>query len=270
MFVKTIRHHMSKSTVVKKPLAWLQHRAISYRDVFVASYPRSGSTWFRFMLYELITGQESSFAAVDQTIAGVGRHFRAPEILPAGGRVLQTHEPYRSQYHHAIYLVRDVRDVVISEYNFARRLRFFDGDFDTFFEQFMNGRANRYGFWGDQVQSWYAAYTNRKADIMWVRFEDMRKDPHETLRRALAFLNIERDEEQIARVVENHTLAQMKEKENRSPKFARNAHGIRFVTDGSIGKWEGSLSDLQVRRLEAEVGDLLEKLGYEPCQANRL
>lgn len=260
--IKQIRHNITKRIGVRETLARVQHSGLSQKDVFVASYPRSGSTWLRFMLYELITGAESNFTDVDKTIAGIGRHRHTPRILPNGGRLLQTHWAYRSAYRRAIYLVRDVRDVIVSEYNFTRRLGFFEGTFDIFFEQFMSGQVNRYGLWGAQVQSWHQVFEKDNADVLWIRFEDMKEHPQEILKRTLDFLKLERENKFIARVVQNHTIESMKKKENASSKFLNNAHGIRFVTNGAVGKWQDVLSTQQLRLLENEFGHLLNVLGY--------
>lgn len=260
--IRKIRYHISKSSYVAPPLTWIQHRGLGANDVFVASYPRSGSTWLRFMLFELLTGQESSFEAVDRTVAGVGRHYNAPGLLPNQGRLLQTHEPHRREYKKAIYLVRDVRDVILSEYRFCRRLRFFNGDFDTFFERFIAGRVNRYGFWGDHVRAWNQVKQNGLADVLWIRFEDMRANTPQILTQIVHFLGIPSDTDAVMKATQNHSLQNMKQKEDSSKKFSDNAHGIRLVTDGSVGKWHQNLSAQQLEHLQAKVGDLLQQLGY--------
>ncbi|MEX2446142.1 MAG: hypothetical protein WD734_02295, partial [Dehalococcoidia bacterium] len=48
----------------RSPLRWLlkiqwDHRGLRPADVFVASYPRSGSSWLRFLLYEMTAGDAS-------------------------------------------------------------------------------------------------------------------------------------------------------------------------------------------------------------------
>ncbi|HKS75489.1 MAG TPA: hypothetical protein VJQ82_19930, partial [Terriglobales bacterium] len=55
---RQIRYGVAKSKL-RAPLVWLRHRGLGPRDTFVASYPRSGSTWLRFQLFELLTRRES-------------------------------------------------------------------------------------------------------------------------------------------------------------------------------------------------------------------
>ena len=81
----------------KKIIDWLQHLLLLKEDVFIAGYPKSGSTWFRFILYELITNSEASFEKSNYLIPSVGRHF-IKKIKTNHGRFIQTHHPYNNKY----------------------------------------------------------------------------------------------------------------------------------------------------------------------------
>ena len=261
--IRQIRHHITRQPWVDGPLTWLQHRGLRAGDVLIAAYPRSGSTWLRFMLYELLTGKESTFADVDRTLADVGRHFGAPPLLPNGGRVLKTHEPYRLGYGRAIYLVRDVRDVILSEYQFCVREGFFAGDFAQFFPLFLAGRVNRYGSWTDHVRSWLDAAARTPGEILLIRFEELRRQPAQVVARCLDHLGVERTQAQIDQAVANHTLSRMQAKEDAAKKFRAGAQGLRFVTDGAVGKGKQKLTPEQNSRLLADASAVLRRL--EQC-----
>src|ERR1017187_3695816 len=112
--LQRIRFELSRSQI-RVPVVWARHRDITAEDVFVASYPRSGSTWLRFVLAEALTGQPSTFPSVNRAIPQVGYHAQALR-LPAGGRFIKTHESYRRECRRAVCLVRDPRDTLLSEY----------------------------------------------------------------------------------------------------------------------------------------------------------
>ena len=38
-----------------------RHATVSRRDTFLASYPKSGNTWLKFMLTYLLSGREADF-----------------------------------------------------------------------------------------------------------------------------------------------------------------------------------------------------------------
>src|SRR5947207_15710997 len=75
-------------TPLRGPVVWFRHRGFRAADVFLGSYPRSGSTWVRFALYEALTGRPSDFLKVNGSLRTVGEHFHAPGILPRGGRLI--------------------------------------------------------------------------------------------------------------------------------------------------------------------------------------
>ena len=259
---KRIRHYFTKQPIIDIPLTWLQHRDLHHADHYVAAYPRSGSTWLRFMLCELLTGAETSFSLVDEILADVGHHGKAPRLLLTGGRLLKTHEPYRTQYRRAIYLVRDVRDVVISEYIFMRRLCFFSGDFAHFFELFLQGKVHRYGSWVNHALSWLNFADQQPDQALIIHFENLQQDTAGVVNQCLDFLQVARSREQIEQATHNHNLAHMKQKEDRAKKFSHNAHGLRFITDGAVGKGKQELSPQQMERLMKVAQPVLVRLGY--------
>ncbi|MGC1371780.1 MAG: hypothetical protein WA824_06540, partial [Candidatus Sulfotelmatobacter sp.] len=68
------------------------------------------------MLYEILVGQSSSFVNIRQLVPDIGQQDAAQPLLAQDGRLIKTHEPYRPAYKKAIYLVRDARDVALSEF----------------------------------------------------------------------------------------------------------------------------------------------------------
>ena len=253
-------------TRARAPFIWLRHRGLNSRDVFLASYPKSGSSWLRFQLFEILTGSSGGFDNIDQVFmgidAGVGRHRRALRVLPGAGRFLQTHYPYRREYNRAVYVVRDGRDVVLSEY--ARmdklgHLKYLGLErFDDFLPAFLRGKVNGYGPWHRHVLSWLDSPLAKSGNLLVIRFEDMRPDPDGSLKKVLEFLDVEVDPKVIQEVVQNNTLEKMRAKEAVAQKLA--APG--FVRSGSVGGWRNRLTEAEVRLMEDHAGSALERMGY--------
>jgi hypothetical protein len=57
----------------------------------LASYPRSGNTWLRFVLADVLA-ESSSFDNIQGLIPEIGIHGGARSLLPNGGRLIKTHE----------------------------------------------------------------------------------------------------------------------------------------------------------------------------------
>ena len=54
------------------------------------------------MLFEILLGQSPSFNHVDKVVPDIGKQRKASPVLPNGGRLIKTHEPYRAEYGKAI------------------------------------------------------------------------------------------------------------------------------------------------------------------------
>src|SRR3954465_10432280 len=167
--LRQIRHNLSR-TRVRSTLLWMRHRAFNPADVFTASYPRSGSTWLRFILVELLVGQSSGFKNVNQLSPDVGEHFSANALLPGAGRLIKTHELYLDSYEKAIYLVRDPRDVAISEYAYQKALGVRSGNFEHFLNDFLRKGVNPFGLWTKHVNSWLEAAEAKRCQVLTVRY----------------------------------------------------------------------------------------------------
>jgi hypothetical protein len=256
---RKFRRELSK-TKMRVPHIWLRHRGITPTDVFWAAYPRSGSTWSRFTLYEILTGGEASFHAVNAAIRGVGRHQFGLHTLPGNGRLISSHEQYRTEYRKAIYMVRDARDVALSEFAYTSALEFFRGDLDDFLEVFLRGKISGFGPWPRHVSSWLNSPIAGTDNLLLVRFEDLRQNPVDGFKRMAEFLGINVDEERVRRAITNNSLDRMREKERVEPQRA-SVKG-RFVRDGSVQGWRAKLSPAQERFFEQHAGSLLRSLGY--------
>jgi hypothetical protein len=258
---RQLRRKFAK-TRLRAPLVWLQHRNLSPTDIFLGSYPKSGITWTRFVLFEMLSGMHAGFKSVNQLMTGVGQHTKALRLLPGGGRLVSTHEQYRKDYRRAIYVVRDARDVLLSEFAFLSALDYFRGDLDQFISTFLFtcGSAYGYGPWQRHVSCWLDSPIGGTENLLLVRFEDLRQDPVFWFARMAEFLGVDVHQEKIRLAVANNSIQNMREKENREP--VRASIKGRFVRDGAVRGWVSKLSPAQVRLIEEHAGSALLRLGY--------
>jgi len=259
-------------TALRKPVVWYRDRYWwTPEDVFFSEYPKSGITWLRFLLYEALTRRPATWPDVDETV--IDRSYAAP-VLSGGGRVIPTHEPYRSRYRKAVYLARDARDIASSEYNFVKALGIFTGDFDAFVRAFVKGHINPYGAWHKHVNSWLDAADAGKVDLLVVRYEDMREDPEAKLAEIIRFYGEQPDPAVIRAAVANNSLEKMRTKEDatrrttpasgKQPlrKMLEMATGNRFVREGKVATWRARLTEKQIQLIETHFGAAMQRLGY--------
>lgn len=247
-------------TRLREAVVWLRHRNLCPADIFFGAYPKSGTTWSRFVLFEMLSGIASGFKATNQLMGGIGDHSKAMPLLPGGGRLISTHEYYRKDYGRAIYLVRDVRDVLLSEYAFLKALDFYRDDLDSFVSHFLFTRVSGYGPWQHNLTSWLDSPIAKNGNLLLIRFEDIRQDPVPCFVRMAEFLGVEVSKEKIKQAVANNSIQKMREKEDKEP--VRASIRGRFVRDGAVGSWISRLSPAQVHLIEEHAGSVLLRLGY--------
>jgi len=219
----------------------------------------------RFVLFEIINDTPSSFEEVNSKIPTVGKHFNK-DLRTKHGRFIKTHEPYRNTYKKAIYLVRDVRDIIISEFNYNKKIRAINKEFlfDDFFELFINSSVNRYGNYYNHVNTWLQASKNKEANILFIRFEDLKSEPLKEFKKINSFLNIDQTDAFLTKKIENNTLNKMKEKETKTTdkKMLKTDRSIPFVRNGKTGGWEDLYSDEQLKIIDDKFGDIISHFNY--------
>lgn len=224
-------------------------------DVFVVTYPRSGTTWTLFLVHLLKTGGDDDFEHLSEVAPwferglALGQRSAGELDALAGPRVFKSHAvpsllPARGRF---VYVERDGRDVALSYFHLYRTYLGFEGDFDAFFARFLAGDL-QYGSWFAHREAW--ADDDERA-LLRLRFEDMKRAPLEHVRRVAAFLELPLTAEREARVVELIHFDRMKEREARFD-FAREARAERrsleerrFLREGQVGAGRACLSELQ-------------------------
>ena len=257
-----LRSRLAKSPL-HRPVAWFRHRGLNSRDVFLASYPRSGNTWLRFVLSELLTGASIDFDNVDRFIPEMKWHGSAVPILPGPGRLIKTHEHYRKEYKRAIYIVRDARDVALSAYARSGQIGIVDQDFDAFLPSFLQGRANPYGAWDRHLRSWLDGPLAKAGKLLVIKFEDLRRAPETAVSRMVEFVGVPMTPEKVRAALANNSVDQMRIKEEKSRKLYRSTtEDGRFVRKGAVQGWRAVLTPAQLQMFEQYAGPELSRMGY--------
>jgi Sulfotransferase domain len=245
-------------------------------DVFLVSYPRSGNTWTRFLLGNLIHQDEPvTFSNIESRIPEI--YFnpdRALRALPRP-RMLKSHECFQPQYPHVIYIVRDPRDVAISFYHHNVKAGNIPDDYliTSFLSRFIAGEFDRkFGSWRDNVLSWLSVRGD-SPNFMMLRYEDMKRDTAGALLQVIEFLQrcsfrkLDSSPEALQRAIELSSPERMRELEKKEAadwvltKKTRNDKP--FVRTAKAGGWKSQLAPESVEAIESAWGDLMHRLGYE-------
>jgi len=265
-------HYRLAASKIRRPLAWWRHLGLRREDVILGCYPRSGGTWLRFTLFEILTGQPANFNSVNSAFRGLTDHRHGWPLLPGAGRFIGSHEPFRREYRKAVYLVRDARDVALSEFDFEKNLGIRRAGFDEYLEDMLLGRK-RYGSWQDHVVSWIDSPLAQAGNLLLIRYEDLRQDSVAMFTRLVNFLGARIEPGSVERALANNSIEKMREKEDklygeenyadvpRRPEKGLQPGG-RFVRAGKMGNWQEKLTPEQLRRIEEHTAAVLRRLQY--------
>jgi hypothetical protein len=269
--VKRAFRHLSRvSDVLLRKTLLEREITIFPDDTFLTSYPRSGNTWTRFLVGNLIRPDETvSFLNVERIVPDM---YKTADIvlrrLPRP-RVLKSHESFDPRYRRVIYIVRDPRDVAVSNYHWEMKLRSIPDGYpiEKFVPRWMEPQFwPRIGSWADHVNSWLATREGNSSFLL-VRYEDLKKDPRIELGRMAALLGVEASAQVLDRAVASSSTERMSEMESTQAGQWVATHRTRqdkpFVGKGATGGWRAVLPPETVAYLEARWGVLMKKLGYE-------
>lgn len=275
---------------------------------WLASYPKSGNTWFRAWLRHLRAKDDApiDIDALDTPIASSRRWLDAilgfdtadldPEeidrLRPAVYGWSRTRGAVRYHKIHdaylrgadgvplvgtatlgALYIVRNPLDVAPSYAAHSGRT------IDCAIE-FMGDPAHAHNAHPDrlatQVRQRYLDWSGhvrswteaREIPIEVVRYEDMHADPHGTLARAARFLGLDADAARIARAVIESSFDRLRERERTAGFAERPPAMTAFFRSGRAGGWRDQLADAQVARIIADHGEVMRRIGYLDALGN--
>ena len=231
--------------------------------VWLASFPRSGNTYYRLLLHHLhgvrTYSQYNDALFVEMGAQSTIGHERLPAPLAELDResrlyFVKTHD-LPVDRRPAIYLVRDGRDVMVS---FARYNKTYAPDrrdrannpqpvdaetFRTSLRRLIT-ISKQFGGWSRNVLSWVAS--ERGADPVVVRYEDLLRDPAGELDRSLGALG-------VSLTSTGGTVPSFEELHRRWPEFFRK---------GKTGSWREEMTDELHALFWQHHGDAMRALGY--------
>ncbi len=259
----------------------------SKKIVWIASYPKSGNTWLRFLACNLVFGPIDSAAKLDWLAPDL-HELRGSVELPAQRVMMKTHFPYSpalplgAHTVAAMYIVRDPADVVLSNYHYSKRtgsaVTDDPADFDRYFDEFIAARGDprwvklNMGTWEENVRSWMDA--PHDFPVLPLRYEDLLAAGPAAAATICRFMGISRTPGEIETAVAASSFERLKAIEEADIRAQRvgiffkpylsasiNA-GLRFMRAGVGGEAARTLSPDQRQRFDAVFGSMRRRLNY--------
>lgn len=234
-------------------------------DLYIAAYPKSGTTLLQMMVHQIKTEGRMEFPHINAVCPWIELEFHRNntaglEVLESP-RCFKTHLLYRQlpRTGRILYIVRDVRDVVVSAWHHARLLGGV-GSLEDFTAGFLRRGWGTSSTWSQHLRSWWPH--RRDPRVLFLSYEQVIADLEGTVRRVAAFCGLALREEEVPRIVDRCGLAFMKQHEE---KFDSRFQGTRPDVQGFIRRGEAregsDLSPGQRERIDRELSELAAELG---------
>lgn len=252
--------------------------------VWISSYPRSGNTWIRFLLYAYLFGDITSSWDVNVKIPPIHRPQMVDPAFP-GRLLIKTHfklteqHPYFASTTGFIYIYRHPKDCLLSTLNYhhtgggvvppAEYARLFiklAGD--------PMWVKEGYGTWAEHIDSWLEKPHWPHVSM---KYEDMKADPHGHLKTIVAFLGEPADDARIARTIEHCSFDRLRaleaqEKESGGQSLFPGSKktmtkGHMFMNKAQSGRTLAEIAPGLDEDFDRRFAPLLHKYGYGTTSA---
>jgi hypothetical protein len=274
--------------------------------IWLASYPKSGNTWLRAFLHNLMrnakepydinqlthfTQSDSQMSWYNMLDPRPGDQITKEEIAALRPRVheamvksfpdsvfVKTHNALLEDRGYpmitmsctagAIYVVRNPLDVVISH---SHHYGLSIGDsivaMNTPGLRGENDKVHSYEVHGSWSEH-VASWTQAPSPgLHVVRYEDMLERPLKTFGGVVAFLHLKVPRDRLERAIKLSSFRVLQEQEKRHG-FKERSGGEKFFRAGTAGQWRRMLSPQQVEALTAVHREQMARFGYWPLPAS--
>lgn len=180
-------------------------------DVFIAPFPKSGTTWLQQIVHTLRTGGDMAFGEITEVIPWLElAHDMGLDVAAdqrARPRTFKTHLDWGHVPKGARYIlsVRDPRDVLVSQFHFWNGWFYEAGSVsidDIAMGLFLNPQVP-FSYWR-HLQSWWPQ--RHRPDVLMLCYETMLGDPAAAIRRIADFIGVPLDDALLRLTLEHASV----------------------------------------------------------------
>ncbi|KAM5253878.1 sulfotransferase 6B1-like [Hipposideros larvatus] len=224
-------------------------------DVFLVSYPKSGTHWIAKVIENIPNADITLTSPIE-----LGDISKLEELKTyCKRRIIPTHLNYsmlpmdiKQKQCKIIYIIRNPKDTAVSLFHYYRDNPNLPGveTWAAFLELFLRGNVV-YGSWFDHVLSW-ESHKNDK-NILFIFYEEMKKDSSKSIKKITSFLDINVSDNEINQIAWKSSFREMKNnaaKENCDPNktiCVLTSNKNLVFRKGAVGDWINYFTSKQKR-----------------------
>jgi len=212
-------------------------------DILIASFPRSGNSWTRNLLTDIIfqvhniETDTNSFDDVEKVIPDIylGQLDNIDSRLQLPFRLIKTHEKFNPLVQKTVYVFRKASDALCSYYHFCVNFEGLDPKKRN--DDFCLEKCDD---WARHIDSYLRGYNKSKANICFISYEWLHQDTVSALMTMADFLGLSVSRQMCARAVENQ-------------KFQKHrSQSKTFYRRGIVGSSAEELRESTVRQIQTK------------------
>ena len=261
---------------------------------WLASYPKSGNTWVRFLLINLLFGNQESSQNFELLLPDIHNKLDIISIMQKTANTIKSHlvldsfHPLLEKTIGYIYIIRNPINVMLSNYNYyllnlgKQIINLSSEEKNTLKTTYINEYLKNKGFqrwielgmgnWESNVKSWIENTYNFPNLV--IKYEDLLENPHHEVKKICDFIGLQPTTEQLNKVIENSSFENMKKIEENDiakkiPGFFYKSYfihshevGIRFMNKGKNRNHKLELTAEQLNKTKELFYPLMEKFNY--------
>ncbi|XP_050392736.1 sulfotransferase 1B1 [Patella vulgata] len=245
----------------------IHHFQIREDDVWVLSYPKAGTTWMEEIVYLIMNDLDIVKARskiIEERIPFFEYAYPGFKAVTAmeSPRIIKSHLPMsflpkqiKDKKPKIVYVARNAKDTVVSFYHFFKMLKLinYSGNLNDFVDGFLDDKII-YSPWSKHVlEAWKI---KDEENILFIKYEDMKKDISSVIQQLSLFLNRPLTDQQIKLIVECTKFDAMKNNPASNYSWMK-GWGIKddkeFLRKGIIGDWKNELTTDQIESIDKMV-----------------
>ena len=249
--------------------------------VFIASYPKSGTTWLQNIVFELASNgnidldhisnycpfyeAESIWTFSEEgtpTLEKISEYQQRLGLQIFNTHLLPSMLPMQGKEKY-IYIVRNPKDVCTSYYRHLSSQAVEDGGYkgtlDQFVDEWCNGEI-AYGTWRNHVSNWETEKSNPA--LLFLQYEELKKDLKANVTKISEHLGLKRTEEEVQRVVEASSFQRMRANQAKfHPRSVQwRDQSFNFLRKGIVGDSQNLLRAEHHQRITRDLQGFQSKI----------
>ncbi|CAA7039309.1 unnamed protein product [Microthlaspi erraticum] len=261
-------------------------------DIIVASFPKCGTTWLKALTFALVRRSKHPFNDQHHPLLSNNPHNLVPYLelnlyffskkpdlteFSLSPRMFSTHTPFHTLQEglkdspcKIVYVSRNVKDTLVSYWHFVstkqRKDEVKKSSLEETFESFCSGVLFLGPFW-DHVLSYWRRSLEDPKHVLFMRYEEMKAEPREQIKRLAEFLGCPFSEEEeesgsVDGIIDLCSLRNLSSLEiNKTGKVAGDRDNKDFFGKGEVGGWKNHLTPEMENKIDTIIQEKLHGSG---------